>query len=119
MWSLFGIFQVSDITVEVMGAVRKRHDAEESWGPATDPAEHRYLVDYQGIAVPGHYTIDVGKARRSGLTNRPIGQTISDILRWADENPTSAVAPGSPILTREREAALLDQWRSWAPARSR
>jgi 2'-hydroxyisoflavone reductase len=67
----------------------------------------------------GHYTIDVGKARRAGLTSRPIGQTIFDILRWADEHPTSAVPPGSPILAREREAALLDQWQSWASARSR
>jgi 2'-hydroxyisoflavone reductase len=58
----------------------------------------------------GHYTIDVGHARRAGLTSRPLSDTICDILRWARENPASAVAPDSPILTKDREAALLGQW---------
>jgi hypothetical protein len=52
MWSLFGIFQVCEISIEVMGGIRKRLGADEPWGPATDPAEHRCLVNYQGLIIP-------------------------------------------------------------------
>lgn len=51
MRSLFGAFVVDGVAVELMGAVQKRL-ADGSWGPPTDPAEHRRLVHVESLVVP-------------------------------------------------------------------
>lgn len=51
MRSLFGAFVVDGVAVELMGAVQKRL-ADGSWGPPTDPAEHRRLVHVESLLVP-------------------------------------------------------------------
>lgn len=51
MRSLFGAFVVDGVAVELLGAVQKRL-ADGSWGPPTDPAEHRRLVHVESLIVP-------------------------------------------------------------------
>jgi 2'-hydroxyisoflavone reductase len=60
-----------------------------------------------GEDMAGFQRSDVSRALAAGLTIRPIAETVADTLRWAQEtNPD----PG-PSMTREREAALLSEWR--------
>lgn len=56
---------------------------------------------------------DPGKAQRSGLTPRPLADTVRDTLAWAE----SAEPPPTPGLTPEREALLLDRWKAEAGRR--
>lgn len=52
MSSLFGVFEIDGIQVEVMGAVRKRARPGDPWGPPTDPRDHCHLVTVDGHTVP-------------------------------------------------------------------
>lgn len=52
MRSIFATLRIDEIPVELMGGIRKRPDPSAGWGPATDPAEHRVLVDFAGLTVP-------------------------------------------------------------------
>jgi 2'-hydroxyisoflavone reductase len=57
--------------------------------------------------MAGFQRSDVSRALAAGLSIRPIAETVADTLGWAQEaNP----GPGSSM-TREREAALLREWR--------
>ena len=59
-----------------------------------------------GDDMAGFQRSDVSRALRAGLKIRPIAETAADTLRWAQEAEPD---PG-PAMTREREAALLDEW---------
>jgi nucleoside-diphosphate-sugar epimerase len=60
-----------------------------------------------GEDMAGFQRSDVSRALAAGLSIRPIAETVADTLRWAQaEHP----APGASM-TREREAALLREWR--------
>jgi 2'-hydroxyisoflavone reductase len=57
--------------------------------------------------MAGFQRSDVSRALAAGLAIRPIAETVADTLRWAQ-----AAAPGpGASMTREREAALLREWR--------
>jgi 2'-hydroxyisoflavone reductase len=60
-----------------------------------------------GPDMAGFQRSDVSRALAAGLAIRPIAETVADTLRWAQ-----AAAPGpGASMTREREAALLREWR--------
>lgn len=60
-----------------------------------------------GEDMAGFQRSDVSRALAAGLSIRPIAETVADTLRWAQEaNP----GPGGSM-TREREGALLREWR--------
>jgi 2'-hydroxyisoflavone reductase len=60
-----------------------------------------------GEDMAGFQRSDVSRALAAGLSIRPIDETVADTLRWAQEaNP----GPGGSM-TRDREAALLREWR--------
>jgi hypothetical protein len=52
MSSLFGAFEIDGLQVEVMGAVRKRAQPSDPWGPPTNPRDHCRLVTVDGRTVP-------------------------------------------------------------------
>jgi nucleoside-diphosphate-sugar epimerase len=60
-----------------------------------------------GEDMAGFQRSDVSRALAAGLSIRPIEETVADTLRWAQE---ADPGPGSSM-TREREAALLREWR--------
>ena len=53
--------------------------------------------------------LDVGRALASGLSLRPIGDTVADTLAWL--RATQATRPSGVGLAPERERALLNAWR--------
>jgi 2'-hydroxyisoflavone reductase len=60
-----------------------------------------------GPDMAGFQRSDVSRALAAGLSIRPIAETVADTLRWA-----SLAKPGAGAsMTREREAALLREWR--------
>jgi 2'-hydroxyisoflavone reductase len=60
-----------------------------------------------GADMAGFQRSDVSRALAAGLSVRPIAETVADTLRWAE-----AARPGpGASMTREREAALLREWR--------
>jgi len=58
----------------------------------------------------GFYKLDISKALGSGLTFRPLEETIRDTSLWDEARGTEPLKSG---LTPEREAALLDEWRNF------
>jgi hypothetical protein len=52
MQSIFGVFCILGLDVEVMGGVRKRSGPGQAWGPPTDPADHRVAVRLDDLTVP-------------------------------------------------------------------
>jgi 2'-hydroxyisoflavone reductase len=60
-----------------------------------------------GEEMAGFQRSDVSRALAAGLRIRPIAETAADTLRWAQEAQPD---PGA-AMTREREAALLAEWR--------
>jgi hypothetical protein len=60
-----------------------------------------------GPDMAGFQRSDVSRAIAAGLVVRPVAETVADTLRWAvAEDP----GPGA-AMSREREAALLAEWR--------
>jgi hypothetical protein len=51
MRSLLGQYRLGGLKVEIIGAVQKRL-GDGAWGLATDPSEHRILIDLGGLRVP-------------------------------------------------------------------
>jgi 2'-hydroxyisoflavone reductase len=72
--------------------------ALNTWYIPEDEPEWRYAWD-----------VDCAKARRDGLTYRPLKDTIQDTLAWDETRP--ADAPRRTDLDPERERELLDRWR--------
>jgi 2'-hydroxyisoflavone reductase len=54
----------------------------------------------------GIHQVDIRRAVASGLSCRPLADTLADTAAWAAEVP----AQGSTGLAAEREAALLAAW---------
>ncbi|CAA9588279.1 MAG: hypothetical protein AVDCRST_MAG86-4060 [uncultured Truepera sp.] len=64
-------------------------------------------------AMPGwerFYELDTGKALKSGLTFRPLTETLRDTFAW--DQTRQGDEPLKAGLTAEREAALLGAWRA-------
>jgi len=58
--------------------------------------------------IKGHASANVNKAVNSGLTFRPLQDTIQDVLAWGRENfGTDEMKAG---INRERERELLQKW---------
>jgi 2'-hydroxyisoflavone reductase len=63
------------------------------------------------------FKVSVERATATGLTYRPIADTVRDTLAWLTTNqPTDSAKDVAPIelpvgLSPEREAALLQAWR--------
>ncbi|HVE70507.1 MAG TPA: NAD-dependent epimerase/dehydratase family protein [Thermoanaerobaculia bacterium] len=49
-------------------------------------------------------------ATESGLRYRSLGETVEAVRVWAREHPHLAIAPRTPVLSRERERDLLIAW---------
>jgi 2'-hydroxyisoflavone reductase len=62
-----------------------------------------------GEANAGFLQADISKARAAGLGFRALSQTVKDVLDWIAD---LRVFPGEAGLPRERELALLDEWRA-------
>jgi 2'-hydroxyisoflavone reductase len=66
----------------------------------------------------GFMSRDTGRSEAAGLTIRPLSDTVSATLRWAqgEELPVGAKDFGNPSgdagLSRQRERELLDEWDS-------
>jgi hypothetical protein len=50
--SIFGVYRIGDIQVELMGRLQKRPNPDHPWGLPTDPAEHALVVNFDGLLVP-------------------------------------------------------------------
>jgi len=51
------------------------------------------------------------RARAAGLQNRPVRETIRDLLTWWDTLPEERIANARFSLTTEQEAKLIAAWR--------
>jgi 2'-hydroxyisoflavone reductase len=60
-----------------------------------------------GTAFEGMMKANVARATAAGLSFRPLGNTIHDILSWLSELPAPSADAG---LATERENALLQEW---------
>ena len=56
----------------------------------------------------GLLQVNIDKARREGLTFRPLAETISDTLEWSRTRPSEYEWRNG--LSSDREAALLQDW---------
>ena len=87
---------------------------EPVWVPESFVAEHQipfplYLPTEAGI--DNIFEASSSAAEAAGLRNRPIVETAADTLAWDRTRPDqSSMGPGT--LAPEREAELLDLWRS-------
>jgi 2'-hydroxyisoflavone reductase len=61
-------------------------------------------------AAQGLLQVDTTKATAEGLAFRPLAETLQDTLTWAQQRP--APYGWQAGLSPEREAGLLDKWRS-------
>jgi 2'-hydroxyisoflavone reductase len=52
------------------------------------------------------------RARAAGLRNRPVRETIRDLLRWWDTLPAERIENARFRMTPEREAELIRLWRT-------
>ena len=68
------------------------------WHPATGENAH-------GSSVSGE------RARAAGLRNRPIRETIRDLMTWWDALPEERITNARFALTAEREAELIAAWK--------
>ncbi|MCA8940972.1 MAG: NAD-dependent epimerase/dehydratase family protein [Planctomycetes bacterium] len=76
----------------------QRHEVRPYMGPNSLP-----------LWIPGERgSYSNEKARRNGLTFRPIGDTIEDTLAWHREQPAAPWRRAG--MEREREAAVLAAW---------
>ena len=76
-----------------------------------------WLAPNADPAHAGFLSADVSSALRAGLGFRPLAETVRDTLRWAEGDDRAAVKDygvGVPRagLDLEREAELLDAWRT-------
>lgn len=58
--------------------------------------------------------ISGARARAAGLANRPVRETIRDLIRWWKTLPESRTAKPRAGLSAEREAELLAKWKEQA-----
>lgn len=58
----------------------------------------------------GFFSIDAGKAVATGLSSRPLEETIKDTFTW--DQARGGNTPLTAGLTAAREAALLSEWRA-------
>lgn len=103
--------------------------------PASDPPRLDWVAEDfllgQGVApwtelplwLPqpnaGIHRTDITRALAAGLLCRPLAETLADTAAWAQTAPVAATAEGPPRprtgLAPEREAALLQAWRTAHP----
>jgi 2'-hydroxyisoflavone reductase len=62
-----------------------------------------------GPEYAGFMRRDVGAARKEGLRFRPLADTVADTLAWDSARHVDTLSAG---IDRDREAQLLDAWRS-------
>jgi len=55
---------------------------------------------------------DIRRALSAGLTYRPLATTAADTLAWFKTQPAERQAKLRSGLAADREAALLEKWRS-------
>jgi len=64
-------------------------------------------TDYSGF-----FTIDCGRALKSGLTIRPLAETARDVLAFARHSLAGSAEPVMTGLSPDREATLLEAWKA-------
>jgi hypothetical protein len=91
-----------------------RSEATFTWASARFLAEQQvmpwmHLPLWVPDAKRGMLQADITKAMADGLTFRPLSETVSDTLRWAQSRPD--VYEWRAGLSPEREAEVLAAWR--------
>jgi 2'-hydroxyisoflavone reductase len=98
-----------------------RNDAELVWVPddfllAEEVGQWMELPLWLADAdVAGLLSVDVSKAVKSGLSFRPLEETVRDTLAWRGDSALN----GNVGLSREREAELLARWKRRSPQADR
>ena len=69
------------------------------WHPVTGPYAHVSSVSGE-------------RARAAGLKNRPVRETIRDLMTWWDTLPEERIANAGFGMTAEREAELITAWKA-------
>jgi 2'-hydroxyisoflavone reductase len=72
-----------------------------------------------GAPVESLMRVPSDKARQHGLVPRPLKDTVYAVLEWGAAHPLVAVAPRSPVLSRQRESELLALWHQFSSKGSR
>ncbi|MBT8100239.1 MAG: epimerase, partial [Gammaproteobacteria bacterium] len=52
------------------------------------------------------------RARRAGLHNRPVRETLRDLMAWWDTLPEERIASARFAMTAERETELIAAWKA-------
>lgn len=94
-----------------------RSEAELTWVPNDFLLSHgleagNLMPWHPAEAMPGwdgFYALDISKAVNEGLRFRPLEETVRDTFAWDETRGGEPLKSG---LSSEREAALLDEWRT-------
>ena len=78
---------------------QKAFGALPIWHPATGPYAHVSSVSGE-------------RARAAGLRNRPVRETIRDLMAWWDTLPEERITSAKFGMTAEREAELIAAWKA-------
>lgn len=52
MRSHFGTLAIGDVAVELIGGIQRRATEDSPWTDPVDPADHRVLIEYDGLRIP-------------------------------------------------------------------
>ena len=66
----------------------------------------------------GYGTVSNARALAAGLSHRPLGTTVTELLAWFPCLPADRQAKPRAGITREKEAALLKLWHARQASRS-
>jgi 2'-hydroxyisoflavone reductase len=88
---------VDDAFIESSGA--GKGGALPIWAPSSG--------EYAGFA-----SVSGERARAAGLRNRPVRETIRDLMTWWDTLPEERIASTRFGMTAEREAELIAEWKA-------
>jgi 2'-hydroxyisoflavone reductase len=124
----FGIYNATgpagELTMaEMLGGIRAAFDGTKpvklTWVPAETLAEHEVRGwSHLPVWVPpqpdnaGFARVSIARAMDRDLTFRPLAVTARDTLDWFRSLPANVQADAGGPLTAEREAEVLEAWRS-------
>ena len=107
--------------IEASKKASPKSDVKLTWVPASWIKAKEKEKDAEPIDLPiwappegesaGFHLVNVDRAKKAGLTFRPIDTTIVDLLAWFNGLPEERKAKRRAGLTPEREAALLAAFR--------
>jgi nucleoside-diphosphate-sugar epimerase len=91
--------------------------ARPVWVDAKFIADHEVAADRNlplwsapGMGEDAVFQVSGARARAAGLVNRPMRETVRDLLQWWQTLPEDRTAKPRSGLSREKEAELLAAW---------